>query len=464
MNPLERLIKGGENQQVEFLASEQDVPKIAGHIVAFLNGDGGRIFIGVGEKRKLLGVDASNRKPEGLEAELRGLISPKALFSVTEETIERKKIWVVEVPGGRDKPFVVKGKVFIRKGARTVSASGEDLQSLFQKQSTEAERWERRGSPVLEIEDLDEAEIRKTFQAGLTERRFDFKESESNETVLHELGLQTRGMLTNAADVCFGLKPAIRNPQVRLRAYAYQSEKTRDEYLDQADISGPLALVLNRAINFVQRNSALAAQFLPDSPERKNIDAYPDKALREGLVNALAHRDYSSFSSGLTIQVYPARLEIWNSGKLPDGWNASKLRHNHPSIPPNPDIAHFLYIRGLMERIGRGTLKMIEQCREADIPAPTWRVDENGITLTLFNRASQSAPITDLNDRQVRLIQTIQPGNKIALREYVHEYADEVSERQAQRDLKELMEADLLRLQGRGRSAVYVRTDRQFNP
>jgi ATP-dependent DNA helicase RecG len=340
-------------------------------------------------------------------------------------------------------------------------ADAEDLQEIFQRRTPETVRWERRGAPTLTLGDLHHEQIETMVQKAIGDGRFPFSDPQSIETVLGELGMCSGGVLTNAADVCFGIKPAIRNPQVRMRAYAFQSDKRGDEYLDQDDFNGPLANVLASAVAFIQRNSSRAAMFLPESVERQNLAAYPTTAVREGLVNALAHRDYSRFSSGASILVYPDRLEIWNSGKLPDGWTASKLRQNHPSIPTNPDIANFLFIRSLMERIGRGTQRMIEDCREAGLPAPIWRVDEDGITLTLYSQGSPEAPASRLNERQLGLLKALSDGDTIRLRDYLERFAEGVTERQAQRDLFELRDADLLRLKGRGRTSHYVRTKRR---
>lgn len=369
---------------------------------------------------------------------------------------------LIEVPGGRDVPFLLDGKIFLRRGKRTIAANAEDLQEIFQRQTPETVRWERRGSPTLELDDLNHEQIEKTVQSAIAEGRFRFSDTKSTEAVLGELAMLTGGVLTNAADVCFGKTPAVRHPQVRLRAYAFQSDKRGDEFLDQADLNGPLANVLASAVAFIQRNASVAAMFQPESVERTNIASYPATTVREGLVNALAHRDYSSFSSGSSLMVYPDRVEIWNSGKLPDGWTASKLRRDHPSIPRNPDIANFLFIRSFMEQVGRGTQRMIEDCRQAGLPAPTWRVDVDGITLTLYSRSSREAPAADLNKRQLRLLETLRVGDTIRLRDYVERFAEEVTDRQAQRDLVELRDADLLRLQGRGRAAHYIRTKRRL--
>ena len=74
--------------------------------------------------------------------------------------------------------------------------------------------------------------------------------------------------------------------------------------------------------------------FAPGDRGREDHPNYSIEALREGLVNALAHRDYAAFSGGVTVSVYPGRIEIWNSGRLPRGIKVADLKRVHPSIPP----------------------------------------------------------------------------------------------------------------------------------
>lgn len=462
MNPIENLIKDGESKTLEFMALPNDKATIASHVAALLNSGGGRLLIGVDDNNRVTGIPEAEKVAGELSAFLMKTISPKALFSVRIEQVQgENQIVVIDVPGGKDTPFVANERIYLRRGPRTLAASGDDLQMLLQRRSAEVERWERRGDPVLTMEDLDKAEIQKTIQDALTGKRFEFRHPEDQEAVFSDLGMWNRGMLTNAADVCFGMQPAVRNPQIRVRAFALQTDKGGD-YLDQADLSGPVTQVIEQVRAFIHRNSPLTAQFRPDSMQRKNQEAYPDYVVREGLVNALAHRDYASFSSGATVLIYPARVEIWNSGRLPTGWTADKLRTTHASVPANPDIAHFLYIRNYMERIGRGTNKMIETCREMGLPAPTWAVDGDGITLTLYSRASIEAPEVNLNKRQNRLLTELKPGDVITLGGYLERFAGDVGDRQARRDLKELESADLLRLVGKGRAAHYERTSRNW--
>ena len=96
------------------------------------------------------------------------------------------------------------------------------------------------------------------------------------------------------------------------------------------------------------------------------------------------------------------------------------------------------------------------------LPAPAWAVDEDGITLTLHSRASIGAPELNLNKRQNRLLTELNPGSSITLSDYLKRFADEVGDRQARRDLKELEAKDLLNLVGKGRAAHYERTARNW--
>jgi len=106
-------------------------------------------------------------------------------------------------------------------------------------------------------------------------------------------------------------------------------------------------------------------------------------ALREGVMNALVHREYGLVSSALSIIIYNDKLEITNSGKSP--FKQSELKKNHLSMPYNPDIAHIVFLRGYTEKIGRGTLKIIDASKQAGIKAPVWEIGEQTVKLTFFS-------------------------------------------------------------------------------
>jgi len=111
---------------------------------------------------------------------------------------------------------------------------------------------------------------------------------------------------------------------------------------------------------------------------------YPKQALREGILNALIHRDYSSVSGSVLIAVHPDRIEITNYGTLPIEIKPSDLKKNHLSMPRNPDIAHICFLRAWIEKLGRGTLKIIDNCKEYGFNEPKW-ISKAGTTSLVFS-------------------------------------------------------------------------------
>jgi ATP-dependent DNA helicase RecG len=134
---------------------------------------------------------------------------------------------------------------------------------------------------------------------------------------------------------------------------------------------------------FTLSNTPTISHFGKNDLERRDEPLYPPAAIREGLVNAFAHRDYSDFSGGIAVRVYSNHLEIWNAGRLPEGMTPDSLASGHISVLRNPDIAHVLYLRGLMEKMGRGSVMIRGTCAERGLPLPQWSEDDRGVTLTI---------------------------------------------------------------------------------
>lgn len=430
--------------RVEFLPGDSSLGAVASHVTAFLNSGGGMVV-----------VKDSGRTCEKLDRDLRSLISPQALFSVTTEDLNAEPVVVIEVPGGKDLPFVCDGMIFVRKGEATAKAAAEDLQGMLQRQAIQPERWERRAALNFHEEDFSQNELNQTFSRMHGAGDWEWAPSDVQE-LLKSLGcLRSDGSYTNAADVCFGETPGIRNPQIRLRAYAFVSA-TDDRFNDHQDFDGPITELIEQARRFIARNVGQRAEFSTDLT-RTDQSVYPEAAVREALVNAVAHRDYSAHSGGVILKVYPRSLEIWNSGALPEGWSQRKLHESHPSIPNNPDIAHFLYHRGFMERIGRGTLKILEACRQARLPEPKW-ASGDGVKLTFFVPSNPEELKATLNERQQNFLTSTPKGKAYAPKQYREEFASGVGDRTARRDLEEMESAGLLRREGKGPATLYIRT------
>ena len=380
---LQRLLSLGEGPNLEF-KSGVDPSAIGQQVCAFLNSGGGYVVLGVNEGGDIKGVSpASKSLLDFLEQTIVTGLMPKALVSFEDQTVEGKPVWVIEVPAGQDIPYSYKDEVFIREEEQTRRADVATLRDMILRRQNEPERWERRFSDADLEKDLDENEVRAMIMDVDVSRLEGLHESVGNPfKALERVGLIKYGRLTNGGDVLFASHPARRHPQVRVRAVCYTSDKSDDTYRDFKTFDGPLIQVLEQSFTFIQRNTPSSSHFRRGKMVREEQSLYPPEAIREGLVNAFAHRDYADFRGGIAINIYPRRLEIWNSGDFPEGINAESLARGHISILRNPDIAHVLYLRGMMEKLGRGSVMIRKACEDQGLPMPVWRADAQGVTLT----------------------------------------------------------------------------------
>jgi ATP-dependent DNA helicase RecG len=117
---------------------------------------------------------------------------------------------------------------------------------------------------------------------------------------------------------------------------------------------------------------------------------YPEAAIREALLNAIAHKDYGS-GNPIQIKVSDHGIIFWNAGQLPEAWTVDNLLKEHPSIPFNPDIATAFFRAGLIEAWGRGTLKILRECQNAGLPTPIFAYDPSGFRIEFKKRSEKKS-------------------------------------------------------------------------
>jgi predicted HTH transcriptional regulator len=271
-----------------------------------------------------------------------------------------------------------------------------------------------------------------------------------------------------------GLLAVGRSPQAALPEATVQCARFRgvgaDEFLDRVEISGNLPQQLRQAQVFVRRNTALAARI--GGLEREDVPEYPTIAVREAIVNALLHRDYSR-TAKTNINIFDNRLEIISPGGLLPTLSIDDLDGTHE--PRNRALGALLLWLRVAESWGTGIRRMREAMKAAGLPEPVLQNSEGWFRVTLYGRgvASQPGaavfPIADgddlevipaawreLNERQIDLLRTLtQAGaGSITTREYTARYS--ISEPQALRDINQLMKMGLLERRGGSKRTFYV--------
>ena len=183
---------------------------------------------------------------------------------------------------------------------------------------------------------------------------------------------------------------------------------------------------------------------------------YPKDAVREALLNAIAHKDYSG-GVPIQISVYFNKIFIWNEGQLPEDWTVQNLMEKHASRPYNPDIANALFRSGYIESWGRGTIKIIRACKLARIPEPIFNYNSSDFSVEfrkdIYNEEFLQS--LNLNDRQVKAVLFAKVNGRITNSEY--QTLNNCSRNTASNHLAELVEKDLLKPSGqKGAGAFYT--------
>ena len=393
---IKNLIKQGESDQLEFKESvrKEDIAKV---LCAFLNAEGGTILIGVQDGGKVIGINDADKQESELKNYLFRSIIPEAPITISTEIIGNKTILLAKVWNGSKPPYVFNGAIYYRKKAQTVKATSSDISKLIvERQKTEL-HWERQPALGIGLEDLDELEIRKTLKDLAQYGRGKMFSETETEDFLTYYGLYQNGILTNAAVVLFAKEPTRYLPQCRVRLTVYKGSKSSDTFIYDKIFEGNLFRSIEEILQFFDVNIATKSRFSDKKWFREDM-TFPKLALREGLMNAFIHRDFTSVSGTVTVAFYPDRLEITNTGELYGGYTPSSLAKNHLSVPRNPDIAHVCFLRQLIEKIGRGTIKMIEDCESKGYPKPVWQ-SNSGVTILTFKDVTVTSNTDDaVND------------------------------------------------------------------
>ncbi len=145
---------------------------------------------------------------------------------------------------------------------------------------------------------------------------------------------------------------------------------------------------MDQTVDFVLSKMNLAVGTREHSAQAPVEYEMPPEVVREAIVNAVAHRDYTSNGS-VQVMLFSDRLEVWNPGTLPPSLTIEKLRHPHGSVPGNPLLAEPLYLTQYIERLGTGTGDMITRCRKAGLQEPLFQLTD-GFVITLRRKPGRA--------------------------------------------------------------------------
>lgn len=443
----------GEWEHIEFKKTTGELHGGMETLCGFLNGSGGKVLFGVTNAGKIQGQDMGDATFQEVANAIRKLEPPAWIEQTRIPVGGTREVLLLETTQHTDDPYTFDGRPYQRIGNTTSRMPQQEYERRLLARTKNQERWESEVAEGYSLESLDTKEIKKTLRAAVDAGRLESTVTTPAEA-LERFHLRVGGKLLRAAVVLFGRQMLPDFPQCSLRMARFKGA-TKTEFLDQRQLDGHAFLLLEEADLFLRRHLPVAGRIEPGVLERQDKPLYPPLALREALVNALCHRDYSIPGGAVNVAIFDDRLEIISSGLLPPGITVADLKREHVSRPRNPLIAEVFYRRGLIERWGRGTQKIVELCRIAGQPEPDFE-EQAGNVLVRFRLSQYTPPLRvshDLTERQRQILLILSDGEHWRIRDILGKLLDPPAPRTLREDLQLLKKFGLVESAGRSVAA-----------
>lgn len=480
---IKQLIAGGETNKVEFKVASPRPSEIAERLCGMANAYGGVLLIGVEDMTlEIVGVPSERlalTKDMILRA-ARQLMKPVLVLDPPEPeiyTVDGKSLVVATVPPNAGPLYQAGGVCWVRRGTYTVPLSVPEMIELANDRGLM--RWELQPAYNAAMEDIDfervEAYLRLRSARSLSIGRF-----KDREAVLVGMGsavaTKDGGIVpTNAGILFFGHGPQWHIIQSEVVCVIYRDELGIGKYIDRKIITGTLQELIDGTEAFLNKYIAVSGKI--EGWKRIDTPEYPLEALREAVVNAVVHRDYSRVGESIRVFYYSDRIEIHSPGLLLPGITVEQMERGEvTSKLRNPTLAGLLRdIPGYMERIGSGIRLMLDETEQMGLPKPEFR--ETSEFVVIFRKMISEGKVkqgmlfseeslgekkeilgiqVDLSHQESRfeiIMKYIQQNGSITNRQYRE--LTGLNEKRAFRDLEALVERGTLIGTGKTRGRVY---------
>lgn len=434
-----------ESQNLEYKQSWHD--DYLKWICGFANAQGGTIYIGKDDIGTMVDVKDYRHLMEEIPNKIRNLMGITGIVNLYEE----KEIHFIEIIiPPYSVPISLRGRYYFRSGSTKQELTGASLNEFLLKKS--GKTWDDVIEPRAGINDIDEKSIKIYLNSSEKAGRLPEYEGLSFLEILEKLRLTENGELKRSALVLFGKDPGKFYPNtfVKIGRFGENDADIKFQVVEEGNLIALLPAVLNQL-----NRKFLTSPIDFEGMHRIEKGEYPVAAIREMLLNSLVHRNYMGAS--IQIRVYDDKISIWNEGFLPEGLTLEALKRSHSSRPRNPIIADVCFKGGYIDAWGRGTLKILDTCKAAELPEPEMVERDGGFLITLFKERLTEDQLQKLglNERQTKALTYLKEKGKISNTEY--QKLNKVSKATATRDLVELEKIGLLINKGtKGSSAIYV--------
>ncbi len=363
---IQYLIRQGEGYKVDFKSAvPAKVRELSEEVCSFANAGGGFIFIGVDDKGKIIGCNITNSKRSAISDTITE-ISPQIDFEMYSADIEGKTVWVIDIPAGKDKPYICGGSVFVRQGpnAQKLRTRNEMLDFFRECNSVHYD-----ATPAYNVDLLQEID-KECFDTFC--RIAKISRSIGDAQILENLGCfdERTGKPKAGAVMFFASHPEVHYPQCWVHCVLFKG--TNNVFIiDDKRMYGTVYQQYKQTIDWLMQKIEMRI-IVDDAGPHKEVFELPIDALREAMINALSHRDYYESGATIVVAVYDDRVEISNPGGL-----LPQVAENfgHKSLSRNPFIFSLFTRMQLVEKVGSGIPRMIGLMKESGLNEPIFSKD-----------------------------------------------------------------------------------------
>ena len=430
--------------------------KLAETLVAFANGDGGTLVLGMNEQGRLGSLLAGEEAEELLRAALR-LCRPPVRTDWQQEQMPEGMVVLLRVERSGTVHSLWDGRILVRKGADNQPIDGEEFHQLFvNRPSGDFETEIVAGTTR---DDLDEDVIDDYIERR--QKRTPRSDVLPKDRLLQQIGaINGEKIPTVSGLLLFGKEPQFFLPHSRAIFVKFADTQPRGPggtfgYGRREELIGPLPKIIDRAWRVLWEE--MDKQAVVKGLQRHEQLEYPESSVREALVNAVAHRDYRLTGRSIEIRMYTDRLEITSPGGLPAHITLDNIIEEHYSR--NPRLVNGLYQWGYIEELGLGIDRMIEDMVNAGHPPPTFEAKGHRFSVVLYNNKDAKRAVPEweqhMNERQIKAIEFLQRHGGITNRDY-RELCPHVGAETLRLDLSDLVTKGVLLKIGDKRGTRYI--------
>jgi ATP-dependent DNA helicase RecG len=456
------IIAQGMGPDLSWFPEEVQLGELAATLAALANTSGGKLFIGINpQSGKVQGVqDILTARDHVFRACLS--VDPTLVIPVPSvKPVGQVEILQVSVPQGLPHVYSLEGSYYWRESGLTIPIPPRQLRQLLVEKGMVL--FESRIPPDATYQDLDEGQIERYAQAYFAAAKIEEWESRpgiNNLLVQRGCLQEVDGELhpTYAGLLLFGRTPQRWLPAAQILAARFSGHSFGDRFIKE-EINGSIISQLQGAEKFLRANLQSVVRMI--GLTHQEVLEYPFDAVRELIVNAIAHRDYNLQGDSIHLNIYSDRLEVTSPGGLPGPITIENILSARYSR--NPVIIQVLADLGYVERLGYGLDRAVTSMRQNSLTPPRFEESAGTFRVSLHNTPSDDIPPQelgqflglDINPRQEAALNYLVTRRRITNREF-HELCPDVHPETLRRDLSDLVSKGVLIKIGDKKSTYYV--------